>query len=63
MLDLLVTNATLPDGRSGMSVAVANGRIVEVTAGLDAPAAGQGRCQRLLSRRRSSMRTSTWTRP
>ena len=38
MLDLLVTNATLPDGRSGMSVAVANGRIVEVTAGLDAPA-------------------------
>ncbi|MEO7707554.1 MAG: amidohydrolase family protein, partial [Caldimonas sp.] len=38
MLDLLVTNATLPDGRSNMSVAVANGRIVEVTAGLDAPA-------------------------
>ena len=38
MLDLLVTNATLPDGRSGMSVAVANGRIVEVAAGLDAPA-------------------------
>ncbi|UUZ63593.1 amidohydrolase family protein [Polaromonas sp. P1-6] len=38
MLDLLVKNATLPDGRQGMSVAVQNGRIVEVTAGLDAPA-------------------------
>ena len=37
-LDLLVTNATLPDGRSGMSVAVQAGRIVEVTAGLSAPA-------------------------
>ena len=38
LLDLLVTNATLPDGRSGMSVAVREGRIVEVTAGLNAPA-------------------------
>ncbi|MES2483936.1 MAG: amidohydrolase family protein [Pseudomonadota bacterium] len=38
MLDLLVTNAALPDGRSGMSVAVQAGRIVEVTAGLQAPA-------------------------
>lgn len=38
MLDLLVKNATLPDGRQGMSIAVQNGRIVEVTAGLDAPA-------------------------
>ncbi|HEX2545179.1 MAG TPA: amidohydrolase family protein, partial [Ramlibacter sp.] len=39
MLDLLVTNATLPDGRTGMSIAVAGGRIQEVTAGLQAPAA------------------------
>ncbi len=38
MLDLLVTNAALPDGRSGMSLAVQDGRIVEVTAGLTAPA-------------------------
>jgi cytosine deaminase len=38
MLDLLLKNATLPDGRVGMSVAVRDGRIVEVTAGLDAPA-------------------------
>jgi len=38
MLDLLVKNATLPDGRSGMSVAIAGGKILEVTAGLDAPA-------------------------
>jgi cytosine deaminase len=39
MLDLLVTNAALPDGRTGMSVAVQGGRIVEVTPGLVAPAA------------------------
>jgi cytosine/creatinine deaminase len=38
MLDLLVRNATLPDGRTGMSVAVRDGRIAEVTAGLQAPA-------------------------
>jgi cytosine deaminase len=38
MLDLLIHNATLPDGRSKMSVAVQNGRITDVTAGLQAPA-------------------------
>ena len=38
MLDLLVTNTTLPDGRTGMSVAVQNGRISEVTPKLMAPA-------------------------
>ena len=38
MLDLLITNATLPDGRTGMSVAVQGGRIAEITQGLDAPA-------------------------
>jgi cytosine/creatinine deaminase len=38
MLDLLVSNATLPDGRSDMSVAVRAGRIVAVTQGLNAPA-------------------------
>jgi len=38
MLDLLVTNATLPDGRGGMSVAVRGGRIAEITPGLQAPA-------------------------
>jgi cytosine/creatinine deaminase len=38
MLDLLVTNAALPDGRTGMSVAVQNGQIAEVTAGLSSPA-------------------------
>ena len=39
MLDLLITNANLPDGRTGMSVAVQGGRIAEVTPGLAAPAA------------------------
>jgi cytosine/creatinine deaminase len=38
MLDLLITNATLPSGQTGMSVAVQNGRIVEVTQGLQASA-------------------------
>ena len=38
MLDLLVRNATLPDGRSGMSLAVQDGRFVEVAPGFDAPA-------------------------
>ncbi len=39
MLDLLVHNATLPDGRTNMAVAVQDGRITEVTPGLQAPAA------------------------
>ena len=38
MLDLLLHNATLPDGRTNMSVAVQNGRITEVAEGLQAPA-------------------------
>jgi cytosine deaminase len=38
MLDLLLKNATLPDGRASMSIAVLAGKIVAVTAGLDAPA-------------------------
>jgi len=38
MLDLLITQASLPDGRRGMSVAVADGRIVDVAPGLQAPA-------------------------
>lgn len=39
MLDLLITNANLPDGRTGMSVAVQDGRIADVAPGLQAPAA------------------------
>jgi cytosine/creatinine deaminase len=38
MLDLLIHNATLPDGRHTMSVAVQDGTIVEVAAGLQTPA-------------------------
>ena len=36
--DLLVSNATLPDGRRDMSIAVREGRIVEVAPGLRAEA-------------------------
>jgi cytosine deaminase len=39
MLDLLITHATLPDGRKNMSVAVQGGKITEVAEGLTAPAA------------------------
>jgi len=38
MLDLLIHNATLPDGRTSMSVAVQGGQIVAVAAGLQARA-------------------------
>jgi cytosine deaminase len=30
MLDILITNATLPDGRTGQSIAIADGKILEV---------------------------------
>jgi cytosine/creatinine deaminase len=39
VLDLLITNATLPDGRTGMSVAVQSGKVIEVSPGLQAAAA------------------------
>ncbi len=38
MLDLLIKNATLPDGRTNASVAVQDGRIVQVELGLQADA-------------------------
>ena len=38
MLDLLIHNATLPDGRTNASVAVQDGKITEVSLGLQAPA-------------------------
>ena len=38
MLDLLIQNATLPDGRTDISIAVQDGRIVEVTQALQAAA-------------------------
>ena len=38
MLDLLIHNATLPDGRTNMSLAVQNARITDVAEGLQAPA-------------------------
>jgi cytosine deaminase len=38
MLDLLIRNANLPDGRRGVDIAVANGCIVEVGPNLDAKA-------------------------
>jgi cytosine deaminase len=39
MIDLLVRNATLPDGRSGMDIACKDGRIAEVSRGIRGEAA------------------------
>ena len=39
MNDLLISNVTLPDGRTGIDVLVAGGRIVDVAPRIDAPAA------------------------
>ncbi len=38
MLDLLIHNATLPDGRSPMAIAVLDGRITDMAPVIDAPA-------------------------
>ena len=38
MLDLLIRNANLPDGRQGMDIAVRDGKILEVAAGIEAEA-------------------------
>jgi cytosine deaminase len=43
MLDLLLTDATLPDGRSGIDIAVSGEHIVEVGAGIAARGAGAAR--------------------
>ena len=40
MLDLLVRHANLPDGRRNIDIACRNGRIVEVTANIEASEAG-----------------------
>ncbi len=38
MLDLLITNASLADGRTNMSLAIQNGKFVEISAGLQTEA-------------------------
>jgi cytosine deaminase len=38
MLDLIIRNANLPDGREGMDIGVADGLIADVTPALEAPA-------------------------
>jgi len=63
MLDLLITRASLPDGRRNMSIAVQDGRIIEVTEGLQAPAQETVDARACCSARPSSMRISTSTRP
>ena len=38
MFDLIIRNANLPDGRSGIDISVADGKIADVTPSLDARA-------------------------
>ena len=38
MLDLIIRNANLPDGRTGVDIAVANGLVSEVAPAIEAPA-------------------------
>ena len=38
MLDLLIRNASLPDGHTGIDIAIRDGRIAEVAPGIEAPA-------------------------
>ena len=64
MLDLLITNATLPDGRTGIDIACAKGKIADI-GHLGAPSR---RAQRSMPgaisyRRPSWTRISTWMRP
>jgi cytosine deaminase len=64
MLDLLITQATLPDGRQNMAVAVQDGKIVEVTEGLSAPAHETVDAQRLPAQPAvCGPALSTWTPP
>ncbi len=39
MFDLIIKNANLPDGRSGIDIAIQKGKIAEVASGIDAEAA------------------------
>jgi hypothetical protein len=62
MLDLLITNATLPDGRTGMSIAVQNGKITAVERRPAGNGQGNGRRQRQPAQPAlRATRTSTWT--
>jgi cytosine/creatinine deaminase len=62
-LDLLVTNACLPDGRNGLDIACRDGRIVAVERGIEAEAAGSSMPAAGWWRRPSSIRTSISTPP
>lgn len=57
--DLLVRNATLPDGRTGLDIAVQDGRIAAVERGIEAQA---GRVIDAHSRLVSTGSPSQWTR-
>ena len=64
MLDLMVRNANLPDGRRGCDIAVHAGRIRELSAGDRRPGPQGNRRRRVPGDdRRSSTAISTWTPP
>jgi hypothetical protein len=63
MLDLILRNATLADGRRGIDIGVQAGHIEAVEPNLRAEAGQTIDAQGRLPRRRSSTPISTWTRP
>ena len=60
-MDLVIRNATLPDGRRDIDIAVEHGRIAAVGTRLPVPVRARSTPPATWSRRRSSTRTSTWT--
>ena len=61
--DLIIRNATLPDGRKGQDVAIAAGRIAAIEPSLEAEARETIDAHGPSCLRPSSTVISTWTRP
>ena len=60
--DLIVRNATLPDGRTGQDIAIRAGRIVAIGPAIEGDAPGCSTPPATSFRRLSSTSISTWTR-
>jgi len=63
MLDLILRNANLPDGRRGCDIAVQDGRIVELAPAISAQPARRSMPPVAWRHRPSWTAISTWTPP
>jgi len=59
-MDLVIRNATLPDGRHGIDIAIDNGRIADVAPALQAKGLARSMPRAISSHRLSSMRIFIW---